>query len=55
MIPEISEAIFWPDYRSFIGLSEYLKLGIPQTIMLCTEWWAFEVIALATGYLGVKV
>jgi MATE family multidrug resistance protein len=55
MIPEISESIFWPDHRCFYGLSEYLKIGIPQTIMLCSEWWAFELITVVTGYFGVKI
>ena len=33
-------------------LVEFLKLGIPGVAMLCSEWWAFEVIALAAGILG---
>jgi multidrug resistance protein, MATE family len=54
MLEDIKESIFWPDYRSFQGLTEYLKIGVPQTLMLCSEWWAFELITLITGYLGVK-
>ncbi|OZJ02302.1 hypothetical protein BZG36_05065, partial [Bifiguratus adelaidae] len=34
------------------GWSEYLRLAIPGILMVCTEWWAFEVVALAASYLG---
>jgi multidrug resistance protein, MATE family len=27
-------------------------LGVPGVLMLCSEWWAFEIIALAAGLLG---
>lgn len=31
----------------------YLKIGIPGAFMLCFEWWAFEILAIFSGYLGV--
>eukprot|EP00833_Pecoramyces_ruminatium_P012329 jgi/Orpsp1_1/1186361/evm.model.d7180000049984.1 len=31
---------------------EFLKLGIPGAIMVCNEWWAYEVCALLAGILG---
>ena len=33
---------------------EYLKLGVPSTLMQCFEWWAFEMIAIFAGLIGVK-
>jgi MATE family multidrug resistance protein len=33
-------------------LKKFIKLGIPGMIMLCAEWWAFEVVSLAAGLLG---
>jgi MATE family multidrug resistance protein len=33
----------------------FLKLGLPGILMCCSEWWAFEVIALAAGLLGDDV
>jgi MATE family multidrug resistance protein len=30
-----------------------LSLGIPSAMMLCLEWWAFEVMTLLAGYIGV--
>jgi MATE family multidrug resistance protein len=31
----------------------YLRVGIPGAMMLCFEWWAFEILAIFTGYMGV--
>jgi MATE family multidrug resistance protein len=30
----------------------YLKLGFPGVLMICSEWWAFEIMALLAGLLG---
>ncbi|KAI8377930.1 mate-domain-containing protein [Radiomyces spectabilis] len=30
----------------------FLRLAIPGILMVCTEWWAFELAALAASYLG---
>ncbi|KAI9226580.1 MAG: mate-domain-containing protein [Piptocephalis tieghemiana] len=38
--------------EAFRGWWPFLRLGIPGVIMVCSEWWAFEVIALAASYLG---
>ena len=53
MIPEIQDAIQWPNKRAFRDIGQYLALGIPSALMLCLEWWAFEVMTLITGYIGV--
>lgn len=39
--------------RTFMGTFQYLELGIPSAAMLCLEWWAYEVMTLMSGYLGV--
>jgi MATE family multidrug resistance protein len=33
----------------------YIKLGIPGVIMVCSEWWAFEIVALAAGWISDEV
>lgn len=53
-IPEIKEAITLPDSRVFSGLWQYLSLGIPSTIMLCLEFWVYDLMILMAGYIGVK-
>jgi MATE family multidrug resistance protein len=52
-IPEIREAVQMPTMDTFRGIGEYLGLGIPSAAMLCLEWWAFEIMTLITGYIGV--
>lgn len=39
---------------TFQDWCEYLKLGVPSTLMACFEWWAFEVIAIFAGLLSVN-
>jgi len=51
---DIKEAIFMPDMDAFNGWKMYLKLALPATLMLCGEWWYFELLTLTSGYLGVK-
>lgn len=53
-IPEIAAAIQIPDRKSIHGIGQYLSLGIPSAMMLCLEWWAYEVMTLMAGYLGVE-
>ena len=31
----------------------YLKVCLPSTAMLCSEWWAFEVVIFMGGIIGV--
>ncbi|KAF4717718.1 hypothetical protein FOZ62_023973 [Perkinsus olseni] len=35
----------------FRGWWEYLKIGIPSMITLCSEWWAYEICTLIVGLL----
>ena len=35
------------------GWREYLKVSLPSTIMMCSEWWAFEILVILAGTLGV--
>ncbi|KAH3765586.1 solute carrier family 47 [Pelomyxa schiedti] len=31
---------------------EFLSLGLPGVFMLCSEWWAFELLAILSGLIG---
>ncbi|KAI7872113.1 mate-domain-containing protein [Spinellus fusiger] len=35
-----------------LGWWPFLRLAIPGIMMVCTEWWSFELCALAASYLG---
>ncbi|PWZ55133.1 Protein DETOXIFICATION 16 [Zea mays] len=36
---------------SFSGLREYAKLAVPSAMMVCLEWWSFELLVLLSGFL----
>ena len=40
--------------KSFSGWGEYLKISLPSTVMICAEWWAYQVIEVMSGILGVE-
>ena len=40
--------------RVLSGIGEYLSLGIPSAIMLMLEWWAYELMTVIGGYIGVN-
>ncbi|KAH9266670.1 hypothetical protein BASA83_010477 [Batrachochytrium salamandrivorans] len=42
----------WKEALDFPKLWTYTKLGVPGVAMVCSEWWAFELVALASGMLG---
>ena len=35
-------------------IPQFLKYGIPSCLMLLFEWWAFEIINIYSGWLGVE-
>lgn len=53
-LPELQEAFFLPTRDAFSGWSQYLKLSLPGILVLCGEWWAFEILIILAGLVGVK-
>jgi MATE family multidrug resistance protein len=37
--------------QAFSGWGEYLAYGVPTAVMMCMEWWAYEVLVLLAGWL----
>jgi len=37
----------------FSDWKSYLAIGLPSAMMVCFEWWAFEVLAVLSGYISV--
>tara|TARA_A100001015_G_scaffold110318_1_gene122414 strand:- start:743 stop:2398 length:1656 start_codon:yes stop_codon:yes gene_type:complete len=31
---------------------QFIELGVPGTLMLCSEWWAYEILTIMGGLLG---
>lgn len=50
---KISQALVPIDIEAFRGWRQYLEVSLPTTVMICAEWWAFEVIAILAGTIGV--
>ena len=53
-LPEIKEAVSLPTKSVFSNIGQYLVLGVPTAAMMCLEWWAYEVMTLMAGYIGVN-
>ena len=51
--PKISKILRPIDKKSFKGWGQYLKISMPCTIMLCGEWFAFEIITVLAGRISV--
>ena len=52
---KISKALSWPRMNeTFSNWKEYLKLSIPIIVILCSEWWACELITILAGMIGVR-
>jgi multidrug resistance protein, MATE family len=42
----------WNEMLKWDKLKEFVTLGIPGTLQLCSEWWGFEVLTVMAGWLG---
>jgi len=36
---------------AFTGISEFLRIALPSAVMVCLEWWSFELLILVSGFL----
>lgn len=37
-----------------MGLFEYVRFGLPATVMRCMEYWAIEFVSIMTGWIGTQ-
>jgi len=40
--------------RLFQDWGPFLKLGVPGALLVCLDWWAFEIVMLEAGVLGIS-
>ena len=52
-VKEARGAMRLPSLAAFRNLSEYLRKGVPLSLMIFVEWLAFEFLILMSGALGV--
>jgi MATE family multidrug resistance protein len=50
----IKQTFAWPSMRVFNDVGAYLRVGISGALMLCFEWWAFELLAIFSGLISVE-
>ena len=46
--------VFWNGLqvqKAIDGLGEFIRLGVSGMFMMCFQWWAFELVALISGWL----
>ena len=44
----------WDEALDYPKLQRFFELGLPGTAMLCSEWWAFEILTIFAGRLGTN-
>ncbi|XP_010232148.1 protein DETOXIFICATION 12 isoform X2 [Brachypodium distachyon] len=40
-----------PTVKAFTGVGVFLRLALPSALMICLEWWSFEILILMSGLL----
>jgi multidrug resistance protein, MATE family len=50
--PSVRRTLQPPDWEALSKWPQFVGLGLPGTIMLCSEWWAFEILMLFATFLG---
>ncbi|CAM0882152.1 unnamed protein product [Alopecurus aequalis] len=40
-----------PTIKAFRGVGVFLRLALPSALMMCLEWWSFELLVLMSGIL----
>jgi MATE family multidrug resistance protein len=50
---DLTHMINFYDLTVFRDVSTYLRIGVPNMLMLCCEWWIFEILTIFSGLLGV--
>lgn len=46
--------LYYPDGKIFNNLGEYFRIGSTLAIMMCLDWWVWELQILVSGLLGVE-
>lgn len=53
-IPKIRKAFFCPGGESFRNWWKYLKISLPNSVMVCASWWAYEILTFLAGTISVN-
>ena len=53
-IPKIKKAIMCPGREIWRRWSQYLKISLPTAVLTCASYWAFNILAVFAGIIGVS-
>jgi MATE family multidrug resistance protein len=51
---EVRRTLRPPSWRALTEWPAFLSLAAPGTVMICSEWWAYEILTLFAGLLGTS-
>ncbi|XP_020160683.2 protein DETOXIFICATION 12 [Aegilops tauschii subsp. strangulata] len=40
-----------PSWEAFRGIGSFMRLAVPSALMICLEWWSYELLVLLSGML----
>lgn len=52
--PDVQKTLQPLSWDMFYQWWEFCSLGLPATLMLCSEWWAFEILIIMASLLGTS-
>ena len=52
-IKALRESLQWPNKDSFTNWGEYLRISLPSAVMMVAEGWAFNILGVFAGLIGV--
>jgi MATE family multidrug resistance protein len=50
--PSVKRTLQPLNKKALTNLMEFVYLGIPGSIILCSEWWAYQILAIFASHLG---
>ena len=53
-LSKIKKALFFPGVEIWRRWNQYLKISLPNSVMVCASWWAFEILTILAGLIGVS-
>ena len=53
-LKQIEGSLQMVDMTVFKNWGDYLKISVPSTVMLCAEWWAYELLMVFAGNISVE-
>ena len=51
---DLAESRVLPNANTFSGLYEYFMIGLPLLFVLILDYWGWEYMTLASGFIGIN-